>query len=65
MRLVAYIRLDTFFEEIVWQLISNFLKILMFPGKGHGLPTPVFLPGESHGQRNLVSYNPGVTKGWT
>ena len=21
-------------------------------------PTPVFLPGESHGQRNLVSYSP-------
>ena len=21
-------------------------------------PTPVFLPGESHGQRSLVSYNP-------
>jgi len=21
-------------------------------------PTPVFLPGESHGQRNLVDYNP-------
>ena len=22
------------------------------------LPTPVFLPGESHGQRNLVGYSP-------
>ena len=21
-------------------------------------PTPVFLPGESHGQRNLVGYSP-------
>ena len=21
-------------------------------------PTPLFLPGESHGQRNLVGYNP-------
>ena len=21
-------------------------------------PTPVFLPGKSHGQRSLVSYNP-------
>ena len=21
-------------------------------------PTPVFLPGESHGQRSLVGYNP-------
>ena len=27
------------------------------------LPTPVFLPGESHGRRNLTSYSPwGVTK---
>ena len=28
------------------------------PGGGHGKPTPVFLPGESHGQRNLVDYSP-------
>ena len=25
------------------------------PGRGHGNP-PVFLPGESHGQRSLVGY---------
>jgi len=25
---------------------------------GEGLPTPVFLPGESHGQRSLVGYSP-------
>ena len=25
-------------------------------------PTPVFLPGESHGQRSLVGYSPGVTR---
>ena len=25
-------------------------------------PTPVFLPGKSHGQRSLVGYNNGVTK---
>ena len=24
------------------------------PGEGHGKPTPVFLPGKSHGQRSLV-----------
>ena len=24
------------------------------PGGGHGSPTPVFLPGESHGQRSLA-----------
>ena len=26
------------------------------PGEGKWQPTPVFLPGESHGQRNLVGY---------
>ena len=28
------------------------------PGVGNGNPTPVFLPGESHGQRSLVGYSP-------
>ena len=28
-------------------------------------PTPVFLPGESYGQRSLVGYNPWVTNSWT
>ena len=29
------------------------------PEKGQGyLPTPAFLPGESHGQRSLVGYSP-------
>ena len=27
------------------------------PGGGHGQPTPVFSPGESHGQRSLAGYN--------
>ena len=26
------------------------------------LPTPVFLPGEAHGQRSLMGYSPGVSK---
>ena len=26
------------------------------PGEGNGNPTPVFLPGKSHGQRSLVDY---------
>ena len=25
-------------------------------------PTPVFLPGESHGQRSLAGYSPGTTE---
>ena len=28
------------------------------PGGGHWQQTPVFLPGESHGQRSLVGYSP-------
>ena len=28
-------------------------------------PTPVFLPGESHGWRSLASYSPGVAKSQT
>ena len=28
------------------------------PGEGHRQPTPVFLPGESHGRRSLVGYSP-------
>ena len=29
------------------------------PAGGHAAqPTPIFLPGESHEQRNLVSYSP-------
>ena len=28
------------------------------PGRGNGQPTPVFLPGKSHGQRSLVGYSP-------
>ena len=27
------------------------------PGEGNGYPTPVFLPGESHGQRSLAGYS--------
>ena len=32
------------------------------PGGGHGKPTPVFLPGKSHGQRRLAGYSPQVSK---
>ena len=28
------------------------------PWRGAWQPTPVFLPGESHGQRSLVGYRP-------
>ena len=36
------------------------------PGEGNGNPlTPVFLPGESHGQRSLVGYSSWDRKSWT
>ena len=38
------------------------------PGGGHGNPlqfSPVFLPGESHGQRYLAGYGPQGHKEWT
>ena len=31
------------------------------PWRRQWQPTPVFLPGESHGQRSLVGHSPGVT----
>ena len=34
------------------------------PGGGHGQPTPVFLPGESHRQRSLMGYSPWGCKEW-
>ena len=34
------------------------------PGEENGSPTPVCLPGESHGQRSLVGYSPWGRKEW-
>ena len=36
-------------------LISELGRI---PWRRKGQPTPVFFPGESHGQRSLASYGP-------
>ena len=35
------------------------------PGGGHGMDTPVCLPGKSHGQRSLAGYSPWGRKSWT
>ena len=40
-------------------------KQILTPGGCHGKPTLVFLPGEFHGQRSLVGYNPQLAKSWT
>ena len=34
------------------------------PGEGHGNPTPVFLPGESHGRRSLVVHGVAESRTW-
>ena len=34
----------------------------MIPWRRAWQPTPVFLPGESHGQRSLMGYSPGGHK---
>ena len=42
-----------------------FIAILIFPWRrntSREIPTPVFLPGEIHGQRNLVGYSHKVTQ---
>ena len=36
-----------------------------FPWRRKWHPTPVFLPGESHGRRNLVGYSPWGCKNGT
>ena len=33
-------------------------QVRKIPWRKEWLPTPVFLPGEFHGQRNLVGYSP-------
>ena len=33
------------------------------PWRREWLPTPVFMPGEFHGQRNMVGYSPWGCKG--
>ena len=35
------------------------------PWRREWLPTPVFLPGEFHGQRSLAGYSPWNAKNWT
>ena len=34
------------------------IRVRKIPWRSEWLPTPVFLPGESHGQRGLVGYSP-------
>ena len=64
--------------EVTWQqqqLIKNLPAMQetrgLIPGLGRSpqrrkwLPTPIFLPGESHGQRSLTAYGSWDHKCWT
>ena len=46
----------------VMSLLFNMLSRLVIT---KWQPTPVFLPGESHGRRSLVGYSPRVKKSWS
>ena len=37
---------------------GSFLGSGRSPGGGHGKPTALFFPGESHGERSLADYSP-------
>ena len=41
------------------------LEVGKIPWRREWQPTPVFFPGEFHGQRGLVGYSPGVAKSRT
>jgi len=40
-------------------------RVRKIPWRKAWQPTPVFLPGESHGLRNPVGYSPWGSKSWT
>ena len=46
-------------------LIPGLGRSLEIPWRREWPPTPVFLPGEFHGQNSLVGYSHGVAKSWT
>ena len=41
---------------------SNFFPLSIYYGLASWKPTPVFLPGKSHGQRSLAGYSPWCLK---
>ena len=46
---------ETWVQSLAWE----------DPLESGRLPTPVFLPGEFHGERSLVAIVLGVAKSWT
>ena len=64
---------DKIWASLVAQMVKNMPAMqeaqVRPPGQGYSLekwqPTPVFLPGEFHGQRSLPGYSPWVSKSQT
>ena len=52
---IQYLLLKIYFKQI-WDHVNQDLMIAFWRRKWQ--PTPVFLPGESHGRRSLVGYSP-------
>ena len=66
--------LTTVWPFLVPQTVKNLLQcrrsgfhswVRKIPWRKEWLPTPLFLPGEFHGQRNLAGYSSWVTKNKT
>ena len=66
-------KLDTHYPPHTPHIITNLVPVVQMvmnlpvmgspwvrkiPWRRKGQPTPVFTPGESHGQRNLMGYSP-------
>ena len=41
----------------MWEDLGSIPELGRFPWRKEQLPTPVFLPGEFHGQRSLAGYS--------
>ena len=65
----AYLRLLIFLPEILNPACASFSPgfCMMYSayGRRQWQPTPVLLPGKSHGRRSLVGCSPGVTRSQT
>ena len=62
------------FSSLMTQMVKNLPKmqetrfdswVRKIPWRREWQPTPVFLPGEFHGQRSLVGFHPWVAKSGT
>ena len=50
-------------QETFYPWVGNIPWVGKIPWHRKWQPTPIFLPGESHGQRSLVGYSPWGHKG--